>query len=456
MAGYNIHDQKRNKAVLSVVAASILFVICVLFILMLHNSLQQKASLEITQRYRTFESKVERLIYSNTILLEGFQAYISGNPNMDTEEAYGYLDRLLAGNLEYIRNIGVMEDTTMQWNYPREGNSQVIGVDLATLEGQREWVLKVKQTGLPLLQGPIDLVQGDSGFSVRIPIFLDGDYWGQTSIVLKTSKVMEAINRYASDVDITLAIYSDGKETPFMGPSEPFESELVFHMDPSFINWHVHVRLSGGLGNNLPLLALMLVFSAILSTLAGMFFYQHLSATRKILDMSTHDHLTGLFNRHFLSEYQMMVISEARREQRKAAILLMDLNCFKSINDTYGHQVGDMALVETARVLKRFTRTGETTFRLGGDEFLIFIPRIEDAQTLQGLRNRLERFFQQEFEIPGHPIKMAFGMGTAVFPEDADDFDALLRVADRRLYEDKAANKKSCQTPASLEVPAIN
>ncbi len=206
MAGYNIHVQKRNKVVLSVLAASFLFVICVLFILMLHNSLQQKASLEITQRYRTFESKMERLIYSNTILLEGFQAYISGNPNMDTEEAYGYLDRLLAGNLEYIRNIGVMENTTMRWNYPRAGNAEIIGVDLATLEGQREWVLKVKQTGLPLLQGPIDLVQGDSGFSVRLPIFVDGVYWGQTSIVLKTSKIMDAINHYASDVGITLAI----------------------------------------------------------------------------------------------------------------------------------------------------------------------------------------------------------------------------------------------------------
>lgn len=179
----------------------------------------------------------------------------------------------------------------------------------------------------------------------------------------------------------------------------------------------------------------MLVFSVILSTLAGVLVYQHLSATRKILDMSTHDHLTGLFNRHFLSEYQTMVISEARREQHKAAILLMDLNCFKGVNDTYGHQVGDMALVETARILKRFTRAGETVFRLGGDEFLILIPKIEDDLTLSNIRNRLEHFFQQEFEIPGYPIEMAFSMGTAVFPEDADDFDALLRKADRRRPE---------------------
>lgn len=456
MAGYSIHDQKRNKAVLSVVAASFLFVVCVLFILMLQNGLQQKACLDITQRYRTFESKMERLIYNNTILLEGFQAYISGDPNMDTEEAYGYLDRLLADNLEYIRNIGVMEDTTMRWNYPRAGNEAIIGVNLATLEGQREWVLKVKKTGLPLLQGPIDLVQGDSGFSVRIPIFLDGVYWGQTSIVLKTIKIMDAINRYASDVGITLAIYSDGKEKPFVGPSEPFGSKLVFHMDPSFINWQVHVRLSGGLWDNSPLLALMLVFSAILATLAGGFLYQHLSATRKILDMSTHDHLTGLFNRHFLGEYQTTVISEARREQRKAAILLIDLNHFKGINDSYGHEVGDMALVETARIFKRFTRAGETAFRLGGDEFLILIPKIENAQTLSGIRNRLEYFFQQEFEIPGYPIKIAFSMGMAVFPEDADDFDALLREADQRLYEDKADSKKSFRSPASLEAPVIN
>ncbi|MGC4018455.1 MAG: GGDEF domain-containing protein [Muricomes sp.] len=164
----------------------------------------------------------------------------------------------------------------------------------------------------------------------------------------------------------------------------------------------------------------------------------------------------GLFNRHFLSEYQQMVISEARREQRKAAILLMDLNCFKSINDTYGHEVGDMALVETARILKRFTRAGETVFRLGGDEFLILIPRIEEAQALTGIRNRLEHFFQKEFEIPGYPIKMAFSIGMAVFPEDADNFDALLRNADQRLYEDKASSRGYCSPPISQGEEEMN
>lgn len=438
MTNYNILSQRRKTVYLSVAAALVLFSVCILFVLMLHQSLEQKAALETTQRYRIFESKVERLIYSNIILLEGFDAYMKGQPQLDAEDAYRYLDHLLEGNQKYIRNIGVIEDTTVLWNYPRKGNSGAIGVDLTDIPEQRDYVLKVKESGQPLLQGPINLVQGDSGFSVRNPIFRDGKYWGQTSIVLKTDKLLAAIEHYAENANLSIAIYNQEQETPFYGPATPFSRHLSYDMDPSFINWRVHVRLTGGLWNQPSLLAMLLILSAALSAVVGVFLYQRLKANHKILDMSTHDHLTGLFNRHFLSEHQALVLTTARREKRKAAVLMLDLDRFKSVNDTYGHEVGDKALIETARILKRFTRAGEAIFRLGGDEFLILIPEIDSGESLEIVRSRLLNYFEREFEIPGYPVKMLLSIGYALFPEDAEDFDSLLREADRRLYREKA------------------
>lgn len=406
---------------------------------MLLSSIRQREILELTERYMTFESRVERLIYSNVTLLQGFEAYIKSNPDLDEESAYRYLDDLLSENSEYIRNIGIIKDTTILWNYPKATNIAAIGVDLSKIEGQRESVLKVKAELLPIFQGPIDLVQGGTGFSVRIPIVRDDTgYWGQTSIILKTEKILDEIGSYAESAELEIAIFNQqNKSTPFFGSGNSSEnSMLVFDIDPSFINWKIYVSpLSKPNANSL--MIVLLIIAAWLSALGGFFAYKYLKSNNKIRDMSTRDFLTNLFNRHFLDEFQTIALSAAKRENQKAAILMIDLNHFKEINDTYGHSVGDMVLVETARILQSATRTNDAAFRLGGDEFLLMLPVIENTSSLESIKLRLKQLFEQEFEIPGYQIKVTLGVGYAIFPEDGGDFDALLRTADKRMYQEK-------------------
>ncbi|GAB1476258.1 hypothetical protein MASR2M70_10920 [Bacillota bacterium] len=154
------------------IAAIAILLICSMLILMFYNNLKQKEILNITERYMTFESKVKLLIHSNISLLQGFDAYIRINPEINEENTYRYLDQLLTYNSTYIRNIGVIKDTTILWNYPKETNAAAIGVDLSKIKEQRGPVLKVKTEMIPVFQGPISLVQGGTGFSVRVPIIV--------------------------------------------------------------------------------------------------------------------------------------------------------------------------------------------------------------------------------------------------------------------------------------------
>jgi len=431
--------RERKPVYLAITAAIILFAVCISFILMLRDGVRQRESLEVTERYMTFESRVQRLLYANLSLLRGFEAYLVLHPDLDAEDAYAFLDYLLADHLEHIHNVGVLEDTTILWNYPRDTNAESIGIDLAAVEAQREYVLRVKEEGVSAIQGPVELVQGGSGFSIRIPIVRDGIYWGQTSIVLKTDAILGEISAFAKAAGLEVVLYNTERPgTPFFGTAAPSEKCLSFIMDPAFINWRVQVCPAGGWRSHTLLFLSLTVLAAIVSFYVGIATRDHLINNSKIFAMSTHDHLTGLYNRHFLSDYQEMALSAARRENRRAAILIIDLNDFKNVNDTYGHSVGDKVLVETARLLQGFTRAEEAAFRLGGDEFLIVLPDIADMQSLKSLSQRLKLIFEQEFKVAGYPIELTLSIGYAVFPEHGKDFDALLRAADKLLYQEKA------------------
>ncbi len=433
--------KKMNPLLVSLATSITFFSVCLSFILMLHNNIRQRAVLETTDRYMVFESRVQRLIYSNVTLLQGYEAYIKLQPDLLAEFSYRYMNELLSANSHYIRNVGVLRDTTIVWNYPQKANSEVVGVDLSRVEEMQDLVLKVKHELKPVLQGPVDLVQGGSGFIVRLPIVMeDKEYWGQIAIVLEPDKILEEIQSYAVSSKLDIAIFNqENRITPFFGEiNSDVNSKLEFSVDPEFINWHIIVGSSNGWERNMPLFALLLLFSVCLSVSTGLLVYKYIKSNNKIITMSIYDSLTDLFNRHFLNSYQANVFAAAKRKECKLGILLLDLDYFKKINDTYGHDVGDMVLVETARILKASAGTDQVAFRLGGDEFLLILPEIENIKSILEAKRQLQNRFEEEFFISGYPIKVSPSIGYATYPEDGDDLDTLLQRADKLMYLEKS------------------
>jgi diguanylate cyclase (GGDEF)-like protein/PAS domain S-box-containing protein len=158
---------------------------------------------------------------------------------------------------------------------------------------------------------------------------------------------------------------------------------------------------------------------------------------QKLEQMATHDSLTGLPGRVLLADRARMVIARAKRNESKFALMMVDLDRFKTVNDTLGHSMGDELLKAVGGRLQNFLRKQDTAARLGGDEFVILLPEITGAEQAQGAAARLLLSFQNPLLINGCSLQIFFSLGIAIFPEDGEDFEALLKQADDAMYRAK-------------------
>lgn len=163
---------------------------------------------------------------------------------------------------------------------------------------------------------------------------------------------------------------------------------------------------------------------------------QH-EAEKIIRHMAWHDSLTGLANRNLLSERLDDALKMARRQKKKVAVMLLDLDKFKPVNDLYGHATGDKLLKTAAERLLNCAREVDTVARLGGDEFAIVFTNIEEDNNIIAIADRIIDSIQQPTEIDDNIIQIGTSIGISFFPDDADSPNELIRMADMALYQAK-------------------
>lgn len=163
---------------------------------------------------------------------------------------------------------------------------------------------------------------------------------------------------------------------------------------------------------------------------------------RKLHHIAHFDALTGLPNRVLLADRLAQAMASARRTRSRLALAFLDLDGFKAVNDTFGHETGDRLLVRIARRMQSSLRETDTVARLGGDEFAVVLPDIGDQAAYTGLLDRLLQAMAQPEVIDGHPLQVSASIGVSVYPQREDiDADQLLRQADQAMYEAKLAGK---------------
>jgi two-component system CheB/CheR fusion protein len=146
-----------------------------------------------------------------------------------------------------------------------------------------------------------------------------------------------------------------------------------------------------------------------------------------------HDPLTGLPNRDLFQDRLAQGIASAKRERKSSAMIMMDLDKFKEINDTLGHDIGDQLLKETGRRLKHTLRQSDTVSRLGGDEFAIVLPSA-DAFGATCAANKLLKALETPFIVNGKTLSRTCSIGIAVYPDNGRDADSLYKCADTAMY----------------------
>jgi diguanylate cyclase (GGDEF)-like protein len=155
--------------------------------------------------------------------------------------------------------------------------------------------------------------------------------------------------------------------------------------------------------------------------------------------LARHDGLTGLPNRLFLIERLQGAIAAAGQRRHRLALLFIDFDGFKAVNDALGHAVADRLLAAVASRIAACVRTDDIACRYGGDEFVALLTNLSDTSVATSVSEKIRRHIAESYTIAGHEIRITASIGLAVYPDEGDRWGALLSHADAAMYREKAA-----------------
>ncbi len=166
---------------------------------------------------------------------------------------------------------------------------------------------------------------------------------------------------------------------------------------------------------------------------------------RELAHQAQHDALTGLPNRLLFNELLNQALAQARRKKSRLAVLFLDLDHFKLINDTMGHNMGDLLLNLCSERLQLALREGDTIARQGGDEFLVLLPDILQMEEAASITERILDIFLKPFSLDGNEVFISPSVGISLYPNDGDDLETLVKQADAAMYYAKEQGRKNYQ-----------
>jgi diguanylate cyclase (GGDEF)-like protein/PAS domain S-box-containing protein len=183
-------------------------------------------------------------------------------------------------------------------------------------------------------------------------------------------------------------------------------------------------------------------------------------AEEQLVYIATHDALTGLPNRRLFNDRLTLELAHAHRNQQKLAVISLDLDHFKDVNDALGYSVGDKLLQVVADRLKSLLRRSDTVARVGDDEFMLILPAIAREYHVDKVAHKILEAIRKPFVLDGHELNITASIGIALYPEDGEDADTLMRRADIAMYHAKGQGRDNCQrytsTEMNLEEDAFN
>lgn len=394
----------------------------------------------------TIRAQLEGAINSTMFLGDGIVAYVLSRYGFDEDE-FQSLASELKRHSRYVRDILLLRHDGVTYAYPHRNDALLKQLSEAQASGRPTAALPEKT-----VEGPISLEES-SVFLGSTPIFLpspgktERTYWGTASIVVDAPLLLEESRLMAEQMGLRLSIRSrqgfGGHSAVFLG------NKTIYAQDPV----RLYVSLPGGGDWQLaavpkigwlaprPLLSWdrMLEWSAIIA--AAMLAYLAVRAQLRVRHMALHDTLTGLPNRVLFQEHLDQAIIRANRTMSRVAVLHIDLDNFKPINDTYGHKAGDLTLVEVAKRLKGCLREVDTVARIGGDEFVALLADVSTKDDPKRVATKIARAFARPVHLERVAVDVGASIGIAVYPDDSEDAAALIRCADEAMYRAKNRSK---------------
>jgi len=414
-------------------------------------STQERANL--TQRSALLRSEIEAALYEGIYLADSLASVVTIDPNLALKN-WETLSEKLIGRSDIVRNLAIAPNDIIQRIYPLKGNEQALGLNYRLIPSQYPSVLEARNSGDVYLAGPVSLVQGGRGLVARFPIFSDfpqnQNYWGLVSIVVDYEALLEAVKiNDIENMSVALrrldTVSGSALSESFHGDASVFENaDFRTQITLPGARWELASQFE--LGAMESVVKIKEAVRAAGWTLAGILLLGLLLVARAfqvIRVASLQDELTGLPNRRFVLSHLKQTLSK-KRDGHKFSIFNIDIDMFKRINDTYGHDVGDDYLCFVSEYLTETLRTSDIVARIGGDEFLAVIDRTENLEHALKLKNKIQSgSASRPFIVDNEEIVLSMSIGVVVVNSNDVSLDVLLKHADEDMYKDKKTRKKA-------------
>lgn len=395
--------------------------------------------------------RLDRELGNVLAMPETMAVFIAAQGGLQPELLEQVSARLLATN-SHLRVVGVAPGDVVSMVYPRAGNEKALGLDYRTVPAQGESVERARRTRRTVVAGPIDLVQGGRGLASRTPVFVrDGGgerYWGVLSLLVDADGVFRAVGFDGEEGHFAFAARGTDEwghpGKAFAGHAEVFDkrAETVRYSLPGGRVWVLGAVPRKGWGHlaQTPLpIYLLPLFAAMLM---GGLSYALAASHQRVLAQAMQDQVTGLANRRLFNDRLHLAIAGARRYGRQGALLLIDLDRFKPVNDSHGHAAGDTVLRLVGQRLQGLARDSDTVARVGGDEFALILPELANAADAVALAERVLQALSDPFVLSrNQSVGIGACVGVALFPKGQEAPAGVFARADQALYRGKRGGR---------------
>ncbi|CAM2982945.1 diguanylate cyclase [Vibrio mytili] len=430
------------------------FASCVGIIELVHhdqqNVYQRRDQIEAKDQLSVIRSNLEAILMADIYKVSTLATLISLLPNRDERDLRVAAERIQRKS-KHISTIGIAPNDVVTHVFPLQGNESVLGLEYRHFPNQWSQVKKAREIQEIFIAGPISLVQGGRGLIARLPVFSDAplneNYWGVISAVINFDSLLQdaGVFDFSYRYPLTIRGYDSSGEFGdiFFGtandPSKLYAKEVVHF---PYGGWSMAVFSGDKLKEQLPWYEVNIVrligypMLLVLSIAIFVIYRLYIIANQRAL----HDELTRLPNRrNFMHSFKRQFeIAQRYQQDYSFALINIDLDRFKSINDTYGHNAGDKVLIAAAERILGGLRKSDIVARMGGDEFLAIVHNPQSEQSLEALIFKLKGVLSKTPIIyDEHLIYLEVSIGYAMFDPKMLSPEQMLKVADEKMYQQK-------------------
>ncbi|MFD2645735.1 putative bifunctional diguanylate cyclase/phosphodiesterase [Pseudomonas japonica] len=395
---------------------------------------------------------------------EGIAQLLSADGDISTSHFHDMARQALE-SVSYIRHISLAPNDVIADVYPLEHNHAVLGLDYRLLPAQYPLVRRARDSQEAVLAGPVRLYQGGEALIYRRPVFLKGHkgvrlYWGNVSVVANIDSLLREAG-VAEDPTFRLALRGAdgdgeagamiwGDETLFAASS----SSVTLNVDVPGGTWQLAAMPRDG-WSSMTLFGSPLFLFALSTTGLFSLFVAQLNRSNRLINqrnaelkysqtqfehLAHFDVVTGLPNRVLFQRRLEQALAASRVQ---VAVLVLDIDGFKQVNDSLGHALGDLLLEQAAQRLRAGIGVDDTVCRLGGDEFAFILGRAHAVDYVGKVVDGLLRALQRPFDLKGNAALVSGSIGVALCPEHGHTGETLMRHADTAMYAAKEGGRNA-------------